>query len=66
MKKYECPNCGKKELIIVNNTNFDNLVTTYYPKCNCCGFTTSGQFENKEALILILKGCIKKTNLEDI
>lgn len=49
-----CPNCNK-ELQIIQNTNWDNLTTSYYPICNNCHWTTRQEFDSKKAINIYLR-----------
>ncbi len=44
-----CPRCGKP-MALVNYTDWDNLVTHYYPQCHNCGYTTRRVFESPDSL----------------
>ena len=55
-----CPKC-KKPIEIVSNTNWDNLVTDYYPLCHACGWTTSHTYSSKDAVLADLKDSFATT-----
>ena len=42
----KCPKC-KNKLEIVRETNWDNLNTYLYPKCDNCGWISMPVFNNK-------------------
>ena len=53
-EKLFCPRC-KSELNIVRNTDWDSLVTSYYPLCPECGWTTKEQNDTEEQVVAYLE-----------
>ena len=49
----KCPRC-KGEVNIVRDTDFDSLVTRFYPKCEICGYTTIETFSTEKAVLEFL------------
>lgn len=60
-----CPKC-KAPIEIVSFTNFDNLVTDYYPLCHECGWTTRNTYSSKEAAVADIKKLFFTTKDETI
>ena len=54
---YYCPKCGQ-QLFIFSETNWDNLVTIYYPTCTKCNWTPIEHFYSTESVEEYLKSFV--------
>jgi hypothetical protein len=52
-KPILCPRC-KKQLELVRATDWDNLETYFYPKCNHCNFSTRHTFETEAMVVAFM------------
>ena len=44
-----CPRCGKP-MVLKSYTDWDNLITHYYPQCYNCGYSTRCVFDSPDNL----------------